>query len=259
MRLSVKAHPTLKIGKSHHHIKHFLNQSWSHTGQPKGLSVIMSVTILGPGGVEISRKGLFVTEESLKDLILAYVRMEEQSIASLTRELEKDGYKFHRLMVTGYLRALKDVGLLKEKIIPPSKVYSTSSFVTKDIYELVGERCQKLSMSTNDQAKVACYIFQRLFHRAIFLQEIKRAGFKSIDAELASEEQARIAKSLLKKAGVKLPYKEPPYVVGESFPEEFEAIVTDVLLDNLGLVRLVASSKQETLNFDPLQRKLNLG
>jgi hypothetical protein len=45
---------------------------------------------------------------------------EPRSIASLSREL---GSKTHRLVLTGYILALKDLGYLEDRLFPPSRVF----------------------------------------------------------------------------------------------------------------------------------------
>ena len=84
---------------------------------------------------------MFVPDHNLKDLVVSYLREQERSISALTKQLRADGYPFHRLFVTGYLKALADAGILREKDIPPAKVYSTSAHREPNLYELVGSRC----------------------------------------------------------------------------------------------------------------------
>ena len=83
---------------------------------------LLSGLLPGPG-----REPLFVPERNLKDLVVSYLREQERSISALTKQLRQDGYPFHRLFVTGYLKALADAGILREKDIPPAKVYGTSA------------------------------------------------------------------------------------------------------------------------------------
>src|SRR3989454_12595297 len=82
---------------------------------------------------------LFVPERNLKDLIVSSVRAKERSISALAKDLTLIGYKFHRLFLAGYLKALADLGVLREKEIPPAKVYTASTYRGKTLYEGVGE------------------------------------------------------------------------------------------------------------------------
>ena len=97
---------------------------------------------------------IFKRDLTLQDKILDYLREGEDSISGIHRKLERDGYKLHRLVLTGYLKALADVGILKEHEIKPSKVYSWRSKVKKrSIYEIIGEKVKKLSDSKAEQAR----------------------------------------------------------------------------------------------------------
>src|SRR6266566_3547646 len=55
---------------------------------------------------------MFVPERNLKDLVVSYIRERERSISALTKQLKQDGYAFHRLFVTGYLKALRECGFV---------------------------------------------------------------------------------------------------------------------------------------------------
>ena len=57
-------------------------------------------------------------------VILNMLKNSQMSISSVSRELKTNGYDLHRLIITGYLRALHDTGYLEEKEIPPSKVFT---------------------------------------------------------------------------------------------------------------------------------------
>ena len=85
---------------------------------------------------------MFVSDKNMKDLILSYLRNEETSISGLSRSLQKDGYKVHRLVLTGYLKAMADMGVLRQKEIPPSKVYTLTTGSERNIYEVVGDKCK---------------------------------------------------------------------------------------------------------------------
>lgn len=45
------------------------------------------------------------------------------SISGITRELNKLGIIEHRLIITGYLRALRDLNIINEVTIKPAKIY----------------------------------------------------------------------------------------------------------------------------------------
>jgi hypothetical protein len=194
----------------------------------------------------MAKPGVFVTPERLKELIIKHLKEEEQSISGLSRSLEKEGYKMHRLVLTGYLKALSDLGVLKEKEIPPSKVYTTSALREKNIYEKVGEKCMGLNIKDDEKPEVAAFVLQKLFHRPIFLEEIKECGFDrnpNEDLRVTGEER-REAKISLTSAGYKLPNNDPAYYIENDYNEYFNEILHDILIETFKVKRLVHSTKQ---------------
>ncbi|HEB37405.1 MAG TPA: hypothetical protein ENI14_01930 [Thermoplasmatales archaeon] len=196
---------------------------------------------------------IFKRDLTLQDKILEYLREGENSISGIHRKLERDGYKLHRLVLTGYLRALADVGILKEHEIKPSKIYSWRSKVKKrSIYEIVGEKVKKLSDSKTEQARLAVYILQRLFKRAIFLEEVKRCGIdvEDIDAKKVGGEERIQARKVLSNTFVKLPYNNPAYIVEESkgMKDIYEDTLEEMVLQLLNAKRFVFKGKQLKLD-----------
>src|SRR2546428_7335575 len=146
-----------------------------------GLSAMLRLEtfICYPVCYQVGRVGapLFVPERNLKDLVVSYLREQERPISALTKQLRQDGYPFHRLFVTGYLKALADAGILREKDIPPAKVYGTSAHREPNLYELVGSRCREATRDETDQVRLAVAVLQKLFRRPIFLRELRECGF----------------------------------------------------------------------------------
>ena len=196
---------------------------------------------------------IFKRDLTLQDKILDYLREGEDSISGIHRKLERDGYKLHRLVLTGYLKALADVGILKEHEIKPSKVYSWRSKVKKrSIYEIVGEKVKKLSDSKAEQARLAVYILQRLFKRAIFLEEVKRCGIDvdDIDAKKVGGEERIQARKVLSSTFVKLPYNNPAYIVEETKGMKgiYEDVLEEIVLQLLNAKKFVFRGKQLKLD-----------
>lgn len=114
------------------------------------------------------------TPKTLKEDIVSELVEEEKSISGLQKSLETRGINTHRLVLTGYLRAMVDMGVLKEKEIKPSRIYSIQSVTGRDIYDLVGLSARKLSNeSTGDHALELLYY---IFNRPIFVREIERCN-----------------------------------------------------------------------------------
>jgi DNA-binding HxlR family transcriptional regulator len=196
------------------------------------------------GGLDV-----FVPEKELKNLVISYVRREERSISALARELQKDGFKLHRLFLTGYLRALADMGVVKEKRIPPAKVYTTSARTEKNIYQSVGEVCSSLLDDDKERGRLAVSVLQRLFHRPIFLQEIYECGLGDIvvASRVTGEERAEARKALFRN-GVKLPAKDPAYLVEDPDPEQVDEVVCQLLLEKFRSQHLVLDTVQLRLH-----------
>lgn len=174
--------------------------------------------------------------------------MQERSISALTKQLKQDGYSFHRLFVTGYLKALADVGMLREKDIPPSKVYTTSAHREPNLYELVGSRCREAAKEETDQARLAVAVLQKLFRRPIFLREVRECGFAgAIDVPSAPREERDEARRGLVKLGLQLPTNEPAYVVPERRSEVRDEILYDLIVERFGMGALVLETKQTKL------------
>jgi len=191
---------------------------------------------------------LFVPEKNLKDLVISYVKSEERSISALTRQLNKDGYKFHRLFITGYLKALTDMGLLRERDIPPSKIYTTSAYRGQNLYEAIGEQCRALEPDERRQARLAIAVLQRLFRRPVFLREIKECGFGAqVDALQASKEEREEARKMLLKIGIQLPTNEPAYYLKERKDQSKEDVLASVVLQKFEATGLVQATRQVSL------------
>ena len=135
------------------------------------------------------------------------------SISGITRELKARSLNEHRLIVTGYLRALHDLDCLNEFDLSPSKIYTlkkpgdtgtgtgaglfsksgafgplssgtSGAGVSRkaagssggfEIYSLVGDKISKTT-SAAVRLETAIYIFSALFDRPCFESELGAAG-----------------------------------------------------------------------------------
>ncbi|MDI6888822.1 MAG: hypothetical protein QMC78_03910 [Methanocellales archaeon] len=120
-------------------------------------------------------------EQKFYDTLAKILATKKLSISGITRQLKKQGYDQHRLILTGYLRALRDIGHLVEEDIPPSKVYSYVGGKGKDIYTLVGERIPDIER--NERFAVGVYVLSALFRRPCFEQELISIGLSPMDTE----------------------------------------------------------------------------
>src|SRR5207237_8265803 len=107
-----------------------------------------------------------------------------------------------------------EVGMRREKDIPPATVYTTSAHRELNLDELVGSRCREAVKDEADQVRLAVGVLQKLFRRPIFLREIRECGFSAaVDAPQAPREEREEARRGLVKLGLQLPTNEPAYGV----------------------------------------------
>lgn len=192
---------------------------------------------------------MFNPDKALRDTIFDILKNDGKSISALSRELEGRGISIHRLILTGYLRALTDYNYLKEKEVPPAKVYVPVKGKEKDIYEAVGE-CSRKVTSGVDADLLALYTLGRLFHRPIFFDELKRAGIRDPPpARQATADERQEAKRVLQRAGLKLADSNLAYVYEDpALLVQHEEMLSMMVGDLLGFSNLVRETKQTKLD-----------
>ena len=149
-------------------------------------------------------------EQKLYELLTNMLKKQQLSISSISRKLKKGGCDQHRLILTGYLRALRDLDHLIEEDVPPSKVYSYNSKRDRDVYSLVGERITSLDASK--RFAVGVCVLQHLFHRPCFKQELKLVGLTPINTEWTRESKdphLREYRAMIKR--INIPSDDPAY------------------------------------------------
>jgi hypothetical protein len=140
--------------------------------------------------------------------------------------------KLHRLELTGYLKALADMNVLKEKDIKPSKVFSLSASRDKNLYELIGESSSSIMKSADERATLVAYSLQRLFKRAVFDMEVRRCGVGgTVEGRKATAEERADAKSIMTRMGYKVPNSDIPTVVEKDFEKQFLEVLGDVVVE----------------------------
>ena len=190
-------------------------------------------------------------ERELKDIILELIKTDPKSISGITRDLKDQGQIFHKLVVTGYLKALTDMGYLRERDLPPSKIYYKSMPHKKDIYEQLGEKVSELDLSKRNQIFLAIDILSRLFNRPIFRHELIKCGFVGdINAPQANPETVIQARKFLSKAGIKIPKNEPAYESRMAYDHEFQEIVMDIFREQFGIKKFTYDKTQAKLETD---------
>ena len=191
---------------------------------------------------------MFSPQKDLRDLILEILKTEQMSISGVCRELADRGVKLHRLELTGYLKALADMNVLKVKDIKPSKVFSTSATRDKSLYELVGMISSEYARTSDDRATLAAYTLQRLFKRPVFDMEVRRCVAEgTVEGRKATTEERAEAKSILQRMGYKVPNSDVPTIVEKDLEQLFLQVLADVLVERFNVRSFLKQTTQTKL------------
>ena len=106
---------------------------------------------------------MFSPEKDLSRKIIELLGKDGMSISSLDKELSRQGIKDHRLVLTGYLRAMTDLGYLRMRDVPPAKIYVPAKRLPDNIYDAVTAGARAYSGIDTDE--VILYCLNRLFRR----------------------------------------------------------------------------------------------
>lgn len=188
---------------------------------------------------------MYNPEKDFARLILEILGKDGKSISAVAAELENRGLKIHRLIITGYLRALTDQGIVKEREIPPSKIYIPVKPVPETIYESVGKCCRKVS---NDPDELILYTLYKLMKRPIFTSELKIAGVNRPIGKEASLKEVQDSVRVLRRAGNTVSAQQTAVFPVKEFPEEYTMVLTELALESKDSRHLVMETKQTTLH-----------
>lgn len=194
---------------------------------------------------------MFHPEKELSTVIFNILKSEGKSISAISRELEDKGFKFHRLILTGYLRALSDMNLLKEKEVPPAKIYMPTRKRKKDVFEVIGNMARERSGDERTAQKIILYTLSRLFKRPIFQEELKRAGVREVDVgRVAAQEEREEAKRVLNKAGVQVADSNRAFVSeeDEDYKDHYHEILESVIQERFQIGHLIRETTQTKLS-----------
>jgi len=193
---------------------------------------------------------MFHPDRDLRLIILEILKEDGKSISAISRELEKRGYNQHRLILTGYLRAMTDLNVLKEKEIPPAKLYVVAKGREQNVYELVGERIRQLYGEGEKSDKLILVVLSRIMHRAVFADELAKAGVRTSPGNEASKEERQEAKQALIRSGFKVPDSLKAYTIeAPECDKDYAEVLTRLLADLYNIHYLVKETKQTRLNF----------
>jgi hypothetical protein len=213
-------------------------------------------------------------EEKLNFKHLELLEGKRLSISGLSRELKARGIDEHRLILTGYLRALRDLKILEEIEVPPSKINALPEKTTETLSEKSNElrapelsdpeevysilRAQLIKINLDFRIPVGVYVVSRLFERPCFRRELKLIGITQKHLEQYLEKPGIVCEAQdmhLKKARayitkIEIPPDDPAYEMREN-REEVTRLANEVfagmIKHRVDLDGLVAKSKQTTL------------
>lgn len=193
----------------------------------------------------------FVPRKDLRSIILDILKRGDRSISSITRELEAGGHKYHRLTVTGYLKAMADMGLVREREIPPSKVYSLAPHKRRDLYGALGDNARSLNLGYKKESRLCLQVLETLFGRPVFQSELERCGYDEPSGvkRITGEERSE-AKEVVTKAGLRIGPRERAYRYKGNLMEEAQAMIVNMLIDISGASALRKGTKQSTLSLN---------
>jgi hypothetical protein len=192
---------------------------------------------------------MFHPERDLRIVILDLVKENGKSISAISRELKSRGFDLHRLILTGYLRAMTDLNVLREREVPPSKIYMLVKGKERNIYEMIGSKAREMFGEERSDA-VILFTLNMLFRRPVFLDELTKAGTKTPVGREATKEERQEAKQALTKSGYRIPDSSKAYVSEEeSFREDYLELLARILLEAYDASVLVKETKQTRLSF----------
>lgn len=154
----------------------------------------------------------------------------------------------HRLTLTGYLRALSDMNVLKEKDVPPAKIYTPVKGRERDIYLKITEQARMVA--PDRYSELALYALYKLFKRPIFKEELERAGiFDLSPGMVAKEDEIADARKFMQKTGFKIPTSSKAYVpINEDLEPVFQNLLMQMLISDSECSYLVKETKQAKLD-----------
>jgi len=204
--------------------------------------------------------------EKLNGKILEILTGKQLSISGINRELKAEGIDEHRLILTGYLRALRDLDILIENDVPPSKIYSrafpdeenveVSSSESLGVYSLIKKHLEKLELDL--KIPVGVYLISKLFERPCFREELRRVGITSKHlqqyfekTDLIGEVSAADLKGCRAEISrIKIPPSDPGYeIIKESnkIASSANKLLLELLKEKIDIEGLVPKTKQTKL------------
>ena len=185
-------------------------------------------------------------DKDFNRIVIDSLGKDGKSISALTKDLEDRGIRQHRLIVTGYLRALTDMNILREREVPPSKIYQPFKALPDSIYESVGKACRKIDP---DADELILYTLSRLFKRPVFDTELKLAGVNRPIGNSASDNETKECKRIMARAGNVVTSSNAVHPSRE-FPDRMTEVLMEMVLDIKDCRHVVMETRQTKLSFE---------
>ncbi|MFA5313255.1 MAG: hypothetical protein WC375_08090 [Methanomassiliicoccales archaeon] len=167
--------------------------------------------------------------------------------------MNSKGYKINRLLLTGYLRALTDLKIVKEKEVPPAKIYIPIRGRERDFYAIVGDTAKQMFPAERINS-VVLFTFNKMFKRATFVEEMSRAGIEgNLPGRMATPEEKMAAKKILSRSGFKIPDSSRAYIMDASeidgIEKDYVDLIEAIIVEGHDLGYLIKETKQTKLAF----------
>jgi len=191
---------------------------------------------------------MFETDKTLMSVILENLTEDGMSISALSRILSGKGIKIHRLELSGYLKALSDMGVIRERDIKPAKVFSITQVQKKTLYQKMGDIISREESDEDKRANLALYVMNRLFRRAIFEKELRMAGITGTpNSRKANDKERDEAAKVLSKVGMKIQASDEALVSNANLVQAYNRVLAAMLVELSGLKPYLSDTKQKTL------------
>jgi hypothetical protein len=143
---------------------------------------------------------------------------------------------------------LADQQVLREKDVPPAKIYVPNKGRQKDIYDVVNEAAHNLAEGRRAD-ELSLYAMWRLFKRPIFGEELARAGITGEPrGRQATQEERQEAKKILTRSGFKIPDSSRAYVPeANDLGADYQTLLETIVASQLDIAYLVRETKQTKL------------
>lgn len=137
---------------------------------------------------------------------------------------------------------------MREREIPPAKVYGVATGRERNLYELLGDVCREMTEDEREASRAAIGVLQRLFRRPVFLREVRECGFPGgYDAPMVEEDERKEARDHLAKVGIQIPLSEPAFQADVRKGVEGEEVLAQLVLERFGVGGLVLETTQTRL------------